>query len=96
MTPYSLETIRFITLPILLIIPCYATASGFDLPLTCFHFIDTVDSMVPNITGALDTELTPPPHFFQQLLHMDYISLSWSEILELVVPIKMSLIEGCC
>ena len=28
-------------------------------------------------------------------LHMEYIFLSWSDIPELVVPIKISLIEGC-
>jgi len=32
----------------------------------------------------------------QQHPHMEYISLSWYEISELVVPIMMSLIEGCC
>ena len=31
---------------------------------------------------------------FQQHLQMEYISLSWSDILELVVPIMMSLLEG--
>ena len=37
-------------------------------------------------------------HFatFQQHLHMESISLSWSNIPELVVPIMISLIEGCC
>ena len=33
---------------------------------------------------------------FQQHLHMQYISLSWYDIPELVVPIRISLIEGCC
>jgi hypothetical protein len=33
---------------------------------------------------------------FQQLLHMEYISLRWYDIPELVVPIRMFLIEGCC
>jgi len=35
---------------------------------------------------------------FQQHLHMwyMYISLSWYDIPELVVPIRISLIEGCC
>jgi hypothetical protein len=33
---------------------------------------------------------------FQQHLHMEYISLSWYNILELVVPIRNPLIEGCC
>jgi len=33
---------------------------------------------------------------FQQHLHMEYISLSWSDISELVVPIMISLIESCC
>ena len=33
---------------------------------------------------------------FQQHLHMEYISLSWYDIPELVVPIRISLIEGCC
>jgi hypothetical protein len=33
---------------------------------------------------------------FQKHLHMEYISLRWYEILELVVPIRISLIEGCC
>ena len=33
---------------------------------------------------------------FQQQLHMDYASLSWFDITELVVPIRFSLIEGCC
>jgi hypothetical protein len=33
---------------------------------------------------------------FQQHLLMKYISLSWYNIPELVVPIKISLIEGCC
>jgi hypothetical protein len=32
----------------------------------------------------------------QQHLHVEYISLSWSDIPELVVPIMISLIEGCC
>jgi len=31
---------------------------------------------------------------FQQHLHMEYISLSWYDILELVVPVRTSLIEG--
>jgi len=30
---------------------------------------------------------------FQQHLHMEYISLSWSNIPELVFPIRISLIE---
>jgi hypothetical protein len=31
------------------------------------------------------------------ILHiMDYISLSWPDTLELVLPIMMSLIENCC
>ena len=33
---------------------------------------------------------------FQQHLQMEYIYLSWYGILELVVPIRNSLIEGCC
>jgi hypothetical protein len=33
---------------------------------------------------------------FQQYLHMEYISLRWYDIPELVVPIRISLIEGCC
>jgi len=33
---------------------------------------------------------------FQQHLNMGYISLRWSDIPELVVPIRISLIEGCC
>jgi hypothetical protein len=33
---------------------------------------------------------------FQQHLHMEYIYLSWYDIPELVVPIRISLIEGCC
>jgi hypothetical protein len=33
---------------------------------------------------------------FQQHLHMEYISLSWHDIPELVVPIRISLIAGCC
>ena len=33
---------------------------------------------------------------FQQHLHMEYISLRWYDIPELVVPIRISLIEGCC
>jgi hypothetical protein len=33
---------------------------------------------------------------FQQHLHMEYISLSWYDIPDLVVPIRISLIEGCC
>jgi hypothetical protein len=34
---------------------------------------------------------------FQQHLHMEnIISLSWFDIPELVVPIRISLIEGCC
>jgi hypothetical protein len=32
---------------------------------------------------------------FQQHLHMEYTSLSWYDIPELVVPIRISLIEGC-
>ena len=32
----------------------------------------------------------------QQHLHMEYISLSWYDIPELVVPIMISLIQGCC
>ena len=32
----------------------------------------------------------------QQHLHMEYISLSWYDIPELVVNIRISLIEGCC
>ena len=32
---------------------------------------------------------------FQQHLHMEYISLSWCDISEFVVPIRISLIEGC-
>jgi hypothetical protein len=28
--------------------------------------------------------------------HMEYISLSWYDIPELVVPIRITLIEGCC
>ena len=33
---------------------------------------------------------------FQLHLHMEYISLSSYEIPELVIPIRISLIEGCC
>ena len=33
---------------------------------------------------------------FPQQLHMEYISISWSDIPELVVSIRISLIEGCC
>ena len=33
---------------------------------------------------------------FQYRLHMEYISLSWYDIPELVVPIRMSLIEDFC
>ena len=33
---------------------------------------------------------------FLQHLHMEYISLSWYDTPELVVPISISLIEGCC
>jgi len=33
---------------------------------------------------------------FQWHLHVEYISLSWYDILELVVPIIISLIEVCC
>ena len=33
---------------------------------------------------------------FRQHLHMEYTSLSWYDIPEFVVPIKISLIEGCC
>ena len=33
---------------------------------------------------------------FQQHLHMEYIYLSWYDIPELVVPIRISLIEDCC
>jgi hypothetical protein len=33
---------------------------------------------------------------FQQHLHIEYISLSWYDIPELVVPIQTSLKEGCC
>jgi hypothetical protein len=33
---------------------------------------------------------------FQQHLHMEYISLRWYDTPELVVPIRNSLIEGCC
>ena len=32
----------------------------------------------------------------QQHLHIQYTSLSWYDIPELVVPIRISLIEGCC
>jgi hypothetical protein len=32
----------------------------------------------------------------QQHLHMEYISVSWSDIPEIVIPIMISLIEGCC
>ena len=33
---------------------------------------------------------------FQQYLHMEYISLNWYDIPEIFVPIRISLIEGCC
>jgi hypothetical protein len=33
---------------------------------------------------------------FQQHLHMEYISISWSDVPEFVVPFVISLIEGCC
>jgi len=33
---------------------------------------------------------------FQQHRHMEYISVSWSDIPELVVHIRISLINGCC
>ena len=33
---------------------------------------------------------------FQQHLHMEYISLRWYDIPELVVLIRIFLIEGCC
>ena len=32
---------------------------------------------------------------FKQHLHMEYLSLIWYDIPELVVPIRISLIEGC-
>jgi hypothetical protein len=33
---------------------------------------------------------------FQQHLHMEYISLNWYDIPELVVPIEISVIESSC
>jgi hypothetical protein len=33
---------------------------------------------------------------FQQHLHMEYTSLRWYDIPELVMPIRISLIKGCC
>jgi hypothetical protein len=33
---------------------------------------------------------------FQQHLHMEFISLSWYDIPEFVVPIRISLLESCC
>ena len=33
---------------------------------------------------------------FEQHLHMEYTSLSWYDMPELVVPIRISLIYGCC
>jgi hypothetical protein len=33
---------------------------------------------------------------FQQHLHIEYISPSWYDITELVVPIRISLIKDCC
>ena len=33
---------------------------------------------------------------FPQHLHMEYISLCWSDIPEIVVPIRISFIESCC
>ena len=33
---------------------------------------------------------------FQQHLHMEHISLSWYDIPEHMVPVRISLIEGCC
>ena len=33
---------------------------------------------------------------FKQHFHMEYLSLSWSDISELVIPIIISLIAGCC
>ena len=33
---------------------------------------------------------------FQQPLYMEYISLRWYDIPELVIPIRISLIEDCC
>jgi len=33
---------------------------------------------------------------FQLRVHMEFISLSWSDIPEIVVPIRISLRKGCC
>jgi hypothetical protein len=33
---------------------------------------------------------------FQHLMHREYISLSWSDIPKLVIPIMISWIDGCC
>jgi len=33
---------------------------------------------------------------FQHHLHMEYTMFSWYEIPDLVIPIRISLIESCC
>jgi hypothetical protein len=69
------------------------SASYFDLHLE-------IDS-----EGRLRTKLYDKKRWFQfslcelsidKHLHMEYISLSWYDIPELVVAIRISLIEGCC
>jgi len=49
-----------------------------------------MELMMISIFPLLNFHLHVPT--FQQHLHMDYISLSWSDIPELVVPIRISLI----
>ena len=64
--------------------------------------IITPNTIIESITTEEIISISPLWTFhlyvatFQLHLHMDYISLSWYDIPELVVPIRISLIEGYC
>ena len=52
--------------------------------------------MSSNIWKQITSMLIDIEILFQQPLPTEYVSLSWSDIPDLLVPFMMSLIEGCC
>jgi hypothetical protein len=74
------------------------SASYLDLHLE----IDSEGRLRTKLYAKRDDFNFPIVHFpficsnIPQHLHMEYISLSWCDIPELVIPIRISVIEGCC
>jgi hypothetical protein len=89
------------------LLPSFGICCGSSILLSTFHITYTSKYTVRvgdelNFTTKEMISIFPLWTFhlfvatFQQHLHVGYISLRLSDIPELVVPIRISLIEGCC